>query len=105
MFLWDPGNDNQELQNLNLVRANIETESRQFIENKTIQSNQLVLCQGQGLGFGSYLPDQGLTWQLWTFYNGDGSTTIQYLTGANRSLGQELADHLLKPSILLNLSR
>ncbi|EHI42853.1 hypothetical protein OPAG_08601, partial [Rhodococcus opacus PD630] len=30
------------------------------------------------------------------FYNGDGSTTIQYLTGANRSLGQELADHLFE---------
>lgn len=106
MFLWDPEMTIRSYKNLNLVRANIETESRQFIENKnySIQSIGPMPWSRAGLRVVFTRPGVNLA-TVDIFYNGDGSTTIQYLTGANRSLGQELADHLLKPSILLNLSR
>lgn len=83
--------------NLNLVRANIETESRQFIENKNYSIQSIGPMPGSRAGLRVVFTRPGVNLAtVDIFYNGDGSTTIQYLTGANRSLGQELADHLFE---------
>lgn len=90
---------------LNLVRANIETECRQFIQTRTYAIQSIGPMPGQKPGLRVTFAKTGENFATVNiFYNGDGSSTVQYLTGANQSLGKELADYLLKPLTLKNLN-
>ncbi|CAM7025148.1 type II toxin-antitoxin system RnlA family toxin [Morganella morganii] len=83
--------------NLNLVRANIETECRQFIQTKTYTVQSIGPMPGQRPGLRVRFAKTGESFAtVDIFYNSDGSSTVQYRTGANQSLGKELADHLFE---------
>jgi len=82
---------------LNLVRANIENECRQFIKTRTYAIKSISPMPGQRPGLRVTFAKTGESLATVNiFYNGDGSCTVQYLTGANHSLGKELADHLFE---------
>ncbi len=82
---------------LNLVRANLEAECRQFIQTRTYSVHSIGPMPGQRPGLRVTFAKTGESFATVNiFYNGDGSCTVQYLTGANHLLGKELADHLFE---------
>ncbi|EMR3754806.1 type II toxin-antitoxin system RnlA family toxin [Proteus mirabilis] len=84
-------------QDLNLDRANIETECRQFIQTRAYTVQSIGPMPGQRPGLRVTFAKIGENFATVNiFYNGNGSCTVQYLTGANRPLGKELADYLFE---------
>ncbi|HEQ1856699.1 TPA: type II toxin-antitoxin system RnlA family toxin [Providencia alcalifaciens] len=82
---------------LNLDRANIETECRKFIQTRTYTVQSIGPMPGQRPGLQVIFAKIGENFAtINIFYNSNGSCTVQYLTGANQPLGKELADHLFE---------
>jgi len=87
--------DGRDYKNLNLDRASIEAHCRQFIETKNYSIQSICARPGAASGLRVVFAKPGeafATVDMLT--NKGGTTTVQYLTGANPELGKELADHL-----------
>lgn len=80
---------------LNLDRATIESTSREFIAQKSYSVHSVGAMPGARPGLRVVFAKQGESLATVNiFYNKGGTSTVQYLTGANQNLGKELADHL-----------
>lgn len=82
---------------LNLERANIESECRGFIQSRTYTLDAIGPMPGtqNGLRVKFVKPGHSIA-TVDILYNCGGSSTVKYLTGANHDLGKELADHLFE---------
>lgn len=84
-------------QGLNLDRVNIDNECKGFIQSRTYSLQEIGPMPGQRPGLRVKFVKPGFSLATVNiFYNSDGSSTVQYLTGTNPDLGKELADHLFE---------